>query len=144
MFIHSNQPLITSFCIKKGTFLAELAMSQRRSAIYCETVVWGLILIFLLFLCNRNEFQAFFWHFMVLFLGINLDLRCVTYPDSHNHQIVTLTQMVTCFLASRKCDYHELGPGLGKRPGSLGPGFRILGRFPGWEFENLSFWWKNL
>ena len=29
MFIHINQPLITSFYIKKNLFFAELAMSQR-------------------------------------------------------------------------------------------------------------------
>ena len=33
MFIHTNQPLITSFYIKKYLFFAELAMSQRWSAI---------------------------------------------------------------------------------------------------------------
>ena len=41
MFIHTNQTLITSFCIKKYLFFAELAMSQRRSAIFCATGVLG-------------------------------------------------------------------------------------------------------
>ena len=39
MFIHTNQPLIPSFYIKKYLFIAELAMSQRRSTIFCETGV---------------------------------------------------------------------------------------------------------
>ena len=41
MFIHTNQLLITSFYIKKYLFFAELAMSQRRSAIFCATGAWG-------------------------------------------------------------------------------------------------------
>ena len=36
MFIHTNQPLITSFYI----FFAEVAMSQRWSAIFCATGAW--------------------------------------------------------------------------------------------------------
>ena len=36
-----NQPLITSFNIKMYLFFAELAMSQRRSAIFCATGAWG-------------------------------------------------------------------------------------------------------
>ena len=41
MFINTNQPLITSFYIKRYLFFAELAMSQRWSAIFCATGVWG-------------------------------------------------------------------------------------------------------
>ena len=41
MFIHTNQPLITSFYIKKVPIFAELAMSQRWSAIFCATGAWG-------------------------------------------------------------------------------------------------------
>ena len=41
MFIHTNQPLITSFYIKKVPIFAELAMSQRWSAIFCAEGVWG-------------------------------------------------------------------------------------------------------
>ena len=41
IIINSNQPLITSFHIKKYLFFAELAMSQRWSAIFCATGVWG-------------------------------------------------------------------------------------------------------
>ena len=41
MFIHTNQPLITSFYIKTYLFFAELAMSQRWSAIFCATGAWG-------------------------------------------------------------------------------------------------------
>ena len=41
IFIHTNQPLITSFYIKNVPFFAELAMSQRWSAIFCSTAVWG-------------------------------------------------------------------------------------------------------
>ena len=41
MFIHTNQPLITSFYTKKVSIFAELAMSQRCSAIFCATGVWG-------------------------------------------------------------------------------------------------------
>ena len=39
MFIQTNQPLITSFYIKK--YFAELAMSQRLSALFCATGAWG-------------------------------------------------------------------------------------------------------
>ena len=35
MFIHTNQPLITSFYIKKVPNFPQLAMSKRRSAIFC-------------------------------------------------------------------------------------------------------------
>ena len=42
MFIQTNQPLITSFYIKKGTFFAKLAMSQRLCAIFCVTGARGL------------------------------------------------------------------------------------------------------
>ena len=38
MFIHANQPLFTSFYIKEYLFFAEVAMSQRWSAIFCATV----------------------------------------------------------------------------------------------------------
>ena len=38
---HTNQPLITSFYIQKLPIFAELAMSQRLSAIFCATGVWG-------------------------------------------------------------------------------------------------------
>ena len=41
MFIHTNQPLFTSFYIKRYLFFAELAMSQRWSAIFCATGAWG-------------------------------------------------------------------------------------------------------
>ena len=41
MFIHTNKPLMTSFYIKRYLFFAELAMSQRWSAIFCATGVWG-------------------------------------------------------------------------------------------------------
>ena len=42
-FIHTNQPLMTSFYIKEvPIFFAELAMSQRWSAIFCATDAWGL------------------------------------------------------------------------------------------------------
>ena len=34
MFIHTNQPLITSFYIKRCLFFAELAISQRWSALF--------------------------------------------------------------------------------------------------------------
>ena len=43
MFIYTNQPLITSIYIKKIPIFAELAMSQRWSAIFCATGAWGLI-----------------------------------------------------------------------------------------------------
>ena len=42
IFIYTNQPLITSFYIKKVPIFAELAISQRLSAIFCATGVWGL------------------------------------------------------------------------------------------------------
>ena len=41
MFIYTNQPLITSFYIKKYLFFAESAMSQRWSAIFYATGAWG-------------------------------------------------------------------------------------------------------
>ena len=41
MFIHTNSLLITSFYIKKVPIFAELALSQRWSAIFCATGVWG-------------------------------------------------------------------------------------------------------
>ena len=41
MFIQTNQPLITSFYIKKVPIFAELAISQRWSAIFCATGAWG-------------------------------------------------------------------------------------------------------
>ena len=41
MFIHTNQPLISSFYIKRCLFFAELAMSQRWSALFCATGAWG-------------------------------------------------------------------------------------------------------
>ena len=41
MFIHTNQSLITSFYIKKLLIFAELAMSQRWSALFCATGAWG-------------------------------------------------------------------------------------------------------
>ena len=44
MFIHTNQPLITSFYIKRYLFFAELAMSKRWSAIYCATGARGLMI----------------------------------------------------------------------------------------------------
>ena len=44
MFIHTDQPLTTSFYIKKYLFFAELAISQRWSAIFCATGAWGLSL----------------------------------------------------------------------------------------------------
>ena len=40
MFIHTNKPLIKSFYIKKVLYFAELAMSQRWSAIICATGAW--------------------------------------------------------------------------------------------------------
>ena len=39
MFIHTKQPLITSFYIKRYQLFAELAMSQRWSTIFYETGV---------------------------------------------------------------------------------------------------------
>ena len=39
MFIHTN--LNNIILCKKGTFFAELAMSQRWSEIFCATGVWG-------------------------------------------------------------------------------------------------------
>ena len=47
MFIHTNQPLITSFYIKRCLFFAELAMSQRWSALFCATGAWGIITCFI-------------------------------------------------------------------------------------------------
>ena len=41
MFIHTNQPLVTSFYIKKSNFFVELAIIQRWSAIFCATSAWG-------------------------------------------------------------------------------------------------------
>ena len=41
MFIHTNQPLITWFYIKKVPIFVELAMSQRWSAIFCATGALG-------------------------------------------------------------------------------------------------------
>ena len=41
MFTHTNQPLITSFYIKKVPIFAELAIRQRGSAIFRATVVLG-------------------------------------------------------------------------------------------------------
>ena len=40
MLIHTNKPLVT-FYKKRYLFFAELAMSQRWSAIFCATGVWG-------------------------------------------------------------------------------------------------------
>ena len=40
MFIHTNQPLITSFYIKEVPIFAELAMGQRWSANFCTTGAW--------------------------------------------------------------------------------------------------------
>ena len=42
IFIHTNQPLFTSFYIKRYLFFAVLVMSQRWSAIFCATGAWGL------------------------------------------------------------------------------------------------------
>ena len=39
--IHTNQPLISPFYIKRYLVFPELAMLQRRSTIFCETGVWG-------------------------------------------------------------------------------------------------------
>ena len=55
MFIHTNQSLITSFYIKRCLFLAELAMSQCWSAIFCVTGVWGGKAIGRVRVKNRNE-----------------------------------------------------------------------------------------
>ena len=41
MFIHTYLPLITSFYIKNYLFFADLAISQRWSAIFCATGEWG-------------------------------------------------------------------------------------------------------
>ena len=41
MFIHTNQPLITSFYIKRYLFFAELGMSQHWSAVFCAAGAWG-------------------------------------------------------------------------------------------------------
>ena len=41
MFIQTNQPLFTSFYIKKYLFFAELAVSQRLFAFFCTTGAWG-------------------------------------------------------------------------------------------------------
>ena len=41
MFIHTNLPLISWFYIKRYLFFAELAMSQRWSAVFCATGAWG-------------------------------------------------------------------------------------------------------
>ena len=41
MFIHTNQPLIASFYKKRYLFFDELTISQRWSAIFCATGVWG-------------------------------------------------------------------------------------------------------
>ena len=42
MFIHTHQPWITSFYIKNYQFFAELAISQRWSAIISATGALGL------------------------------------------------------------------------------------------------------
>ena len=41
MFIHTNQPLIKAFYIKRYSFSAELAMSQHWSVLFCATGAWG-------------------------------------------------------------------------------------------------------
>ena len=41
MFIHTHQPFVRIFMLKKYLFFAELAISQRWSAIFCATGVWG-------------------------------------------------------------------------------------------------------
>ena len=41
MFIQTNEPLITSFYVKKVPIFAESAMIQRWSAIFCATGAWG-------------------------------------------------------------------------------------------------------
>ena len=41
MLIHTNQPLITSIYIKNVPIFAELVMSQRWSALFYATGVWG-------------------------------------------------------------------------------------------------------
>ena len=41
LFIHTNQPLITSFYIKKIPIFSDLAMSQRWFAIFCATAAWA-------------------------------------------------------------------------------------------------------
>ena len=43
MFIHTNQPLITSLYLKKIPIFVELAMSQRWSAIFYAMGAWGLM-----------------------------------------------------------------------------------------------------
>ena len=41
MFFHTNHPIIISFYLKKIPLFAELAMSERWSAIFCVTGAWG-------------------------------------------------------------------------------------------------------
>ena len=57
MFIHTNHPLITSFYIKRHLFFAKLATSQRWSAIFCATGVWGLTRHLLVFLHYLFRFK---------------------------------------------------------------------------------------
>ena len=72
MFIHTNQPLITSFYIKKD-FFAELAMSQRWSAIFCETGAWGWKTFFTCF------YQKVYWR--VLFKNVMKTFSAPWPPD---------------------------------------------------------------
>ena len=64
MFIHTNQPIITSFYVKNVPIFAELAMSQRWSAIFAQRAregvnrsgAWGLINV--IYELKRNKFET--------------------------------------------------------------------------------------
>ena len=55
----TNQPLITSFYIKKVPIFAKLAISQRSSAIFCATGVWGLTI------------ERFYHFYLIVKMGLN-------------------------------------------------------------------------
>ena len=80
MFIHTNQPLITSFYIKKVPIFAELAMSERWSTIFCATGAWGGKPIgHLRLIWNRSFFE--FWENDEI--SDNLKVLKIIYASKH-------------------------------------------------------------
>ena len=77
MFIHTNQLLITSLYIKKVPIFTELAMSQRWSAIFCETGGWGAKPIGRArvneFLSQTHSSTAKFWFNRINWFGLQVD-----------------------------------------------------------------------